>query len=94
MKKYYIFLFILFTSFNLNAKGILFIEGFEDIPLFDHMKQSIDNDITFNNEETGYIETNLTAIKKTNFSNFKNFYRLNLQSSSTTTTTSCPRPLK
>ena len=74
MKKYYIFLFILFASFNLNAKDILFVEGFEDIPLFDSMKQIIDNDITFNNEETGYIETNLIAHKKTNFNKFKDFY--------------------
>jgi hypothetical protein len=74
MKKYYFFLFILLFSFSLNAKELQFIEGFEDIPLNNNMKQVLDNDISFNNEETGYIETNLIATKKISFNQFKRFY--------------------
>jgi hypothetical protein len=58
----------------LNAKELQFIEGFEDIPLNNNMKQVLDNDISFNNEETGYIETNLIATKKISFDYFKRFY--------------------
>ena len=74
MKKLLFFLLTLLFSLNLHAKDLQFIEGFEDIPLIYNMKQILDNDISFNNEETGYIETNLIATKKISFDNFKLFY--------------------
>ena len=74
MKKLLFFLFTLLFSLNLHAKDLQFIEGFEDIPLIYNMKQILDNDISFNNEETGYIETNIIATKKISFDNFKLFY--------------------
>ena len=74
MFKYYIFVFSLIISSGALANSFQFIEGFEDIPLHSNMYQLIDNDITFNNEETGYIETNLHAKKKLNFEEFKKFY--------------------
>lgn len=74
MIKYYIFLLMFFISFNANANDFRFIEGFEDIPLHTNMTQVLDNDITFNNEETGFIETNLIAKKNLSFDNFKKFY--------------------
>ena len=74
MKKHLFFLFTLLFSLNLHAEDLQFIEGFEDIPLIYKMKQILDNDISFNNEETGYIETNLIATKKISFDHFKLFY--------------------
>lgn len=74
MIKYYIFILSLFISLNVRADDFRFIEGFEDIPLHNNMQQILDNDITFNNEETGYIETNLISLKNISFEAFKKFY--------------------
>ena len=56
------------------AKDIKFIAGFEDIPIAKYMTQNTDNDISFNNEETRYIETTLVAKQKQTFDEFKKFY--------------------
>lgn len=40
--------------------------------------QSKNEDFAFSNEETGIIETKLTAKKKINFNDIKNFYRESL----------------
>jgi hypothetical protein len=72
--KYLVIIFSALISINSFAKDSGFIAGFEDIPIATNMFQNQDNDISFNNEETGYIETSLIAKKKTSFDSFKRFY--------------------
>lgn len=72
--KYLAIIFSILISINSFAKDSSFIAGFEDIPIASNMIQNSDNDISFNNEETRYIETSLIAKKKTSFDSFKRFY--------------------
>ncbi|MBQ8750879.1 MAG: hypothetical protein IJZ30_04515 [Alphaproteobacteria bacterium] len=79
MKTLYILLMSLcLVSTESNAQNTQFIAGFEDIPLLKTMYQNTTNDITFNNEETRYIETLLISNKKTSFNEFKKFYKTTL----------------
>ena len=72
--KYLAIIFSILISINSFAKDSNFIAGFEDIPIASNMIQNSDSDISFNNEETRYIETNLIAKNKTSFDSFKHFY--------------------
>ena len=79
MKTLYILLMSLcLVSTESNAQNTQFIAGFEDIPLLKTMYQNTTNDISFNNEETRYIETLLISNKKTSFNEFKKFYKTTL----------------
>lgn len=67
---------ILFMSllFYTNVYATSFINGFEDIPLMKGLTQISDNDISFGNEETRFIETQLQSSKNIKFNDIKNFY--------------------
>lgn len=52
-----------------------FIEGFEDVPLMDGLRQQTNQDFTFGNEESGYTETLLIASKVKKFDDVKRFYK-------------------
>ncbi len=77
------FVIILFTFFSFlatsNTYGQDFVAGFEDIPLYKGMTQQTNNDISFNNEETRYIETTIISNKKISINDFKSFYIETLQ---------------
>jgi len=51
-----------------------FIDGFEDIPLMPGLKQQESQNFSFGNEESGYTEALLYAIKKKNFESVCSFY--------------------
>ena len=60
--------------FPLCALGSNFIEGFEDIPLMNGLKQIESQNFSFSNEEAGYTEAILVANKKESFEKIKYFY--------------------
>lgn len=66
-----VFYIMLLSSSNTLADN--FISGFEDIPLMTGLTQ-LDDDISFGNEETRYIETNIRAAKNITFNQIKEYY--------------------
>ncbi|MCM1323684.1 MAG: hypothetical protein NC218_05945 [Acetobacter sp.] len=76
MKQIYITICaICFMTFSLTTNAKNFIAGFEDIPLVNGFQQIENNDFSFGNEETHYIETQLIATDRQTFSNVKKFYQ-------------------
>ncbi|MBP5697997.1 MAG: hypothetical protein J6W96_00530 [Alphaproteobacteria bacterium] len=73
-KTLYIFTFLILQLFPLCALGSNFIEGFEDIPLMNGLKQIESQNFSFSNEEAGYTEAILVANKKESFEKIKYFY--------------------
>jgi len=63
----------------LNSYGQDFVAGFEDIPLYKGMIQQNNNNISFNNEETRYIEATIISDRKISIDEFKSFYIKTLQ---------------
>ena len=75
MKKIYLFAFIFLISFSLaQAKDFTFIDGLEDVPLMDNLKQSVDDTVSFGNEEARFVEVYLTS-SKVGFKSVSKFYR-------------------
>ncbi len=76
MKRILVIYFFLALSafFAFSAYATSFVEGFEDIPLMDGLKQISSQDFSFHNEETGYTEAMLGATKRYKFADVKEFY--------------------
>ena len=51
-----------------------FLTGFEDIPMIKGFKQLENNNFSFGNEETRYVETQISASGKKEFSDVRDFY--------------------
>ena len=80
MYRFFIILFTMFITFSpFIAYGQEFVVGFEDIPLYNKMTQQNNNNISFNNEETRYIEATIVSNKKISINEFKSFYIKTLQ---------------
>ena len=79
----YRFFIAFFTTFiiltPLSSYGQDFVAGFEDIPLYKGMTQQNNNNISFNNEETRYIEATIISDRKISIDEFKSFYIKTLQ---------------
>lgn len=69
--------FIITTSTSVEAKN--FITGFEDIPLISGFEQIENDNFSFGNEETRYIETQITTKDKKDFAAVKKFYQESLK---------------
>ncbi len=61
MKNFKIFLsaLLLLLGYSLGANAVSFIEGLEDIPIMDDMRQVQDDSIAFGNEESRLVEVYL-----------------------------------
>ena len=70
-------MFIVLTPLKSYAQD--FVVGFEDIPLYKGMIQQNNNNISFNNEETRYIEATIISNRKMSIDEFKSFYIKTLQ---------------
>ena len=70
-------MFIVLTPLKSYAQD--FVVGFEDIPLYKGMTQQNNNNISFNNEETRYIEATIISNRKMSIDEFKSFYIKTLQ---------------
>lgn len=70
-----------------------FITGFEDIPLMKGLTQTEAENFSFGNEETRYIETQLTADKKLSFDDIKKFYKETLAQFGWRVTKNTPKQL-
>ena len=71
--KYIILLFvgILFAT---NVQAATFIEGLEDVPIMNGLRQEKADNVSFGNEEGRFIEVYLSG-KKVKFKQVKNFYK-------------------
>lgn len=79
MRHLYIISFgICFIFTAAAAKASEFVNGFEDIPLAKGLVQIENNDFSFGNEETSYIETQAAAMGKESFKDVINFYEATL----------------
>ena len=58
--------------FSISAKAA-FIEGLEDIPVMDGLQQAANDNISFGNEESRFVEVVLTSATS-KFANVRNFY--------------------
>ena len=80
MYRFFIAFFTMFINLTpLNSYGQDFVAGFEDIPLYKGMIQQNNNNISFNNEETRYIEATIISDRKISIDEFKSFYIKTLQ---------------
>ncbi len=61
MKKLYILILTAICFFNFSFAHASFIEGLEDVPLLDGMKQLPSDTISFGNEESRLVEVLLTS---------------------------------
>lgn len=76
MNRLYLFISVIcFLLITVPAESKNFIAGFEDIPLMKGLQQIENDNFSFGNEETRYIETQLNAIDKKDFAAVKNFYQ-------------------
>lgn len=75
MKKHF-YLIILLVSLFLPKLSFAtdFIDGFEDVPLMQGLKQQESQNFSFGNEESGYTEALLYPIKKMTFEDVGLFY--------------------
>ena len=71
MKRFYYIVTLLFFAFPVQAAT--FIEGLEDVPLMAGMKQLLNDNISFGNEESRLVETLLTS-NKAGFKKVAAFY--------------------
>ena len=69
-------IFALFV-FSESSRAANFVEGMDDVPLYDGLQQITQDDISFGNEETRLLEAYLTA-KKMKFAKVAAFYRESL----------------
>ena len=80
MKKiFYFIIALLLTTATETLAAPRFIDGFEDVPLMDGLRQETNQDFSFGNEESGYTETLLIAQKNQTYNDIKLFYKDILQ---------------
>lgn len=80
MKKLGLFaLSFCFLTATVSAEAKNFITGFEDIPLINGFKQIENDNFSFGNEETRYIETQIIAKNRKDFDEVKKFYQESLK---------------
>ncbi len=70
-KRFYIFIAALCLA--LPAKAEVFVEGLEDVPIADGMKQIPNDSISFGNEESRLVEAMLTSTR-VGFKKVEQFY--------------------
>ena len=68
-------LFFLFSA--AEAKELRFIEGLEDVPLMNGLVQSVENTVSFGNEEARFVEVALSSTKA-GFKKVESFYKESL----------------
>lgn len=75
MKKLFYFIILLIDLF-LSGPAVAtdFIDGFEDVPLMQGLKQQENQNFSFGNEESGYTEALLYPVKKMSFEDVGLFY--------------------
>ncbi len=76
MKHTYIYLFLAVVLF-IKPADAAFVEGMDDVPLYDGLSQITQDDFSFGNEETRLLEAYLTA-KKLKFAKVAEFYKESL----------------
>ena len=76
MKHTYIYLFLAVILF-IKPADAAFVEGMDDVPLYDGLSQITQDDFSFGNEETRLLEAYLTA-KKLKFAKVAEFYKESL----------------
>lgn len=80
MKRLFLYIFVFgFLTIAASAESKNFIAGFEDIPLMNGFRQIENDNFSFGNEETRYIETQIVADNKKNFTEVKKFYTESLK---------------
>lgn len=62
------------TVFPVETRAATFIEGLEDVPVMDGLKQVPNDSITFGNEESRFVEAILIG-ENFNFSKVEKFYK-------------------
>lgn len=74
--KYFIANLTLLISllYYVNSNATSFVYGFEDIPLMNGLIQINDNNISFGNEETRFVEAQLEAKNRIKFHDIQKFY--------------------
>ena len=74
--KRFLYLMVLFLSLFLPKVTFAtdFIDGFEDVPLMQGLKQQENQNFSFGNEESGYTEALLYPVKKMTFEDVGLFY--------------------
>ena len=65
---------VLFSLLPFAVSADQFIEGFEDIPLMQGLKQQENRNFSFGNEESGYTEAVLFAVGYKTFNQVQQFY--------------------
>ena len=75
MKRIFCFTMAFLFIAPIESFAANFIDGFEDVPLMDGLRQEVNQDFSFGNEESGYTETLLTAKKSQKFESIKFFYK-------------------
>ena len=68
-----LFVATILSFVNINPVFSAFIEGLEDIPLAEGLKQIENGALSFGNEEIRLVEV-ICSIENTNFDNIKKFY--------------------
>ena len=74
-KIFYFIIALLLTTATETFAATSFIDGFEDVPLMDGLRQEGNQDFSFGNEESGYTETLLIAKKNQTYNDIKLFYK-------------------
>lgn len=75
MKKLFYFIILLVSLFLPKLSFATdFIDGFEDVPLMQGLKQQESQNFSFGNEESGYTEALLYPVKKMTFEDVGLFY--------------------
>lgn len=74
----FIFGLCILAATTTTAESKSFITGFEDIPLIKGFQQIENDNFSFGNEETRYIEAQLVANSKKDFAAVKKFYQESL----------------
>ncbi|MFV0626003.1 MAG: hypothetical protein ACK5N8_01460 [Alphaproteobacteria bacterium] len=74
MKKIFLAVFALFLISSQICHAEQFVEGMEDIPLMKGLKQIVNSDIAFGNEETRFLEVYLEGEKNVDFQKVQKFY--------------------
>ena len=73
MKKLFFFLSLALFTFMTEAFAVSFVDGHEDIPIMDGLSQVENDNVSFGNEESRFVEAYLTG-KGFSFEQVERFY--------------------
>ena len=74
IKKILVIAFAIFVFSSQICRAEKFIEGMEDIPLMTGLKQIVNSNISFGNEESRFLEVYLEGGEKIDFQAIEKFY--------------------